>query len=670
MSLGDPADLPVKKGSPDAAITGRGSSPTSLRARAVLIGLALIPINARWVNEIENIRNYMWPSMFSLPLNVITLLFVLILLNLLTKRLAPRWTLSAAELLIVYSMLAVSSVIGGWAFVSQLVGWIAAPVYRATPENDWANLFVPFLPDWLVLKDRAALESFFLGQSTFWRRSVLAAWAAPLAAWTVFLLAFIGAMACVSVILRRRWMDEERLSFPVVKLPFELARADKAMLRNRLFWVGFGFSSALALSSGLTYLYPGLPGIPTPLFEIGSSLKNSPWNALESFGGMNMPVRIYPWVVGFGMLMPLEVLFSYWFFYWFLALQHVLVAATGWQVTPEMPYVRRQVGGAMLAIAPAVLWGSRHYLKAVWVRAVHGRGPLDDRNEAISYRTALLGLVGCALVMTGIAMAAGMNLWVVVTILGIYFLMTLSVTRARAEIGGPANEIGFMNHDSLLVGALGPGVFNRRNLAVLSLFSWSGFAYGEDPVPHQIEGLKLAQQARFNPRWMFGALALAVLVGIVSAFTTLIAPLYKIGAEGAGSNWDGVECATGWSYSKLQEWLGPLGTKPGERSYATGALGCGFVFALLQYALRSRYLGWPFHPLGFVMAGNYYAHLMWPSMFVVWLIKLLILRYGGLKKFTDLLPFFLGLIVGDAVIGSLWSVVAMIFKTRVFSVWI
>ncbi len=38
------------------------------------------------------------------------------------------------------------------------------------------------------------------------------------------------------------------------------------------------------------------------------------------------------------------------------------------------------------------------------------------------------------------------------------------------------------------------------------------------------------------------------------------------------------------------------------------------------------------------------------------MLKLLILRYGGLKLYRDSLPFFLGLILGDFTIGSIWAI--------------
>jgi hypothetical protein len=42
-----------------------------------------------------------------------------------------------------------------------------------------------------------------------------------------------------------------------------------------------------------------------------------------------------------------------------------------------------------------------------------------------------------------------------------------------------------------------------------------------------------------------------------------------------------------------------------------------------------------------------------PALFLAWLIKLLLLRYGGLRAHRTALPVFLGLLVGDATVTLL-----------------
>jgi hypothetical protein len=69
-------------------------------------------------------------------------------------------------------------------------------------------------------------------------------------------------------------------------------------------------------------------------------------------------------------------------------------------------------------------------------------------------------------------------------------------------------------------------------------------------------------------------------------------------------------------------------------------------------ALRRRFLGVPFHPVGYAIAGSWTMSWLWFSVFVSWAAKGLILRHGGLRRFRAAMPFFLGLMLGDYLVGS------------------
>jgi hypothetical protein len=90
----------------------------------------------------------------------------------------------------------------------------------------------------------------------------------------------------------------------------------------------------------------------------------------------------------------------------------------------------------------------------------------------------------------------------------------------------------------------------------------------------------------------------------------------------------------------------------GAPSNALHILG-GFA-AVLGLLVCRAYLGVGPHPIGFLGASVAATHLLWFSMFLGWLFKTLALRYGGMRMFARLLPFFLGLIVGDAVNAVVW----------------
>ena len=82
----------------------------------------------------------------------------------------------------------------------------------------------------------------------------------------------------------------------------------------------------------------------------------------------------------------------------------------------------------------------------------------------------------------------------------------------------------------------------------------------------------------------------------------------------------------------------------------------GLIEGLLMWA-NHRFFWWPLHPLGFVVAAGFITGQIWFSAFIAWLLKAIILQYGGPGLFTRLRPLFLGMILGEATTGGLWLVI-------------
>jgi hypothetical protein len=71
--------------------------------------------------------------------------------------------------------------------------------------------------------------------------------------------------------------------------------------------------------------------------------------------------------------------------------------------------------------------------------------------------------------------------------------------------------------------------------------------------------------------------------------------------------------------------------------------------------LRQRFLWWPLHPLGFPISMTYtIVYYGWLSILLAWAFKAVILRYGGVRAYRRLTPFFLGLALGEFFTASLW----------------
>ena len=80
--------------------------------------------------------------------------------------------------------------------------------------------------------------------------------------------------------------------------------------------------------------------------------------------------------------------------------------------------------------------------------------------------------------------------------------------------------------------------------------------------------------------------------------------------------------------------------------------------------MRSRYWWWPLHPLGYALHCCWSLHVLWFPFFIAWLVKSLILRYGGGKAFVRLRPAFVGLILGEFGMAAFWATFTAITRRQ------
>ena len=73
------------------------------------------------------------------------------------------------------------------------------------------------------------------------------------------------------------------------------------------------------------------------------------------------------------------------------------------------------------------------------------------------------------------------------------------------------------------------------------------------------------------------------------------------------------------------------------------------------------------HPLGYVTADSWGMFNLWSCIFVAWAIKTIILRYGGLGSYRRAVPFFLGVALGDYIVGFIWSILSILTNTPLYS---
>ncbi|MDH7600988.1 MAG: hypothetical protein QHI38_02465 [Armatimonadota bacterium] len=629
--------------------------------RAVAVGLVLIPVNSYWIFMMEIIRYQGHPTTISLFYSSIFNLVILILLNSLLRRFAPRWVFSQAELLTIYVMLNIGAALVGHDSIQILVSLMPYPAYFATPENRWRTLFVDKLPDWLVVKDPTAVKNFFRGGSLY-DPANYGPWLVPVLWWSAFIIVLLLMFLCINVLLRKQWTERERLSYPLVQLPLDMTAEGAPLFREKLLWLGFGIAALIDIINGLAVLYPSIPMIPIKLEDQSRYFTTRPWNNIGW-----LPVQFYPFGIGLGILLPVDLLFSCWFFFWIWKLQRILTAAFGYDSIPNMPFVNEQSFGAYMGIAVFAIAVSRRHFMGIFRHFLGLKSEVDDKDEPIPYKAAVWGLILGVTFLFWFSRRAGLSGWVVVPFFLIYFAMCIAITRMRAELGPPAHDLHNGGPDTIIPNLVGPRTLGTQNLGVLSLYFWFNRAYRSHPMPFQLEGFKMAERVRMDYRGLFWAMLIAGVFGTYVAFWVILHLNYQYGGASSNIGPPNVTMIFGTEpWMRMDSWLKSPFEQRTERAVA---IAIGFAVTILLNSLRMRISWFPFHPVGYAVSSSWSMHRLWLPMFIAWIIKLVILRYGGLKLYRQALPFFLGVILGECVVGSFWTIWGISFHIPSYAFW-
>ncbi len=625
---------------------------SSVGWRSIAIGIILIPLNCYWITYIELVQYSAQPTIVSLIFTVVFNILVLIGFNRVFKRFLPQLALSQGELLIIYVMLSVASATAGHSMMEILVSTLGHAFWFATPENDWKDLFWRYIPSWLAVSDTGVLSGYYEGDSTLHTKQHLLGWLTPVMNWFAFLFAMLFVMVCITVIVRKPWTEDEKLAYPIIQLPARMT--SEGFFTNRLMWIGFGLVAAFDVINGLHHVFPAIPSVYEKAYRFRFTEK--PFSAM---GWLRL--GIYPFVLGIGFLIPLDLLFSTWFFFWVWKGQQVVGSMMGLEGT-GYPYVNYQGFGAYMGIFFIAIWRGRKYLQNLLGANVQ---PTSTRDEPMSPRLLLLALVAGVAFLTFFCLRAGMSLWAVLVFFGLYFAFSTAVSRMRAELGSPMHDLHYTGPERVMVAAVGTRPLGPNNLSMFSFFWFFTRTFDSHPMPHQLEGFKLASTSGIRSRFMLFAILIALCVGILSQFWALISIPYRLGALHEMSRVPIVYGSEPWT--QLQKWLAhPLAPD----YWALGFTGIGLLFALFLMLMRMKFFWFPFHPAAYAtVCGSWAVNYIWFSLGIVWVLKLLLLKYGGRNAHRKAMPFFLGLILGQFTVGSVWTILGMVFNIPTYGIW-
>jgi len=623
-------------------------------ARAVCIGTLLMPVSALVMARTCLLLGYSTAD-YSLFENAVALLFMMVLANQVLRRKFPRWAFSPGEVLTIYIMMTVASAFSSdaWKAGGAIAATISYPFWFASDSNGWASMVWPILPGWLTVRNRDVLEGFYVGGSSFYQREVVGAWVLPAVSWAVMVGALMWVCLCLNSLVRRRWEDEERLAFPMAVLPVQLSERPSEILRNGLFWAGVGISGAWIGWNSLAQLLPALPPIPVSGDTSSYLANHHPWEFVRYTW-----LEWGPWQLGLCYLIPLDLAFSLVAFDLIWVAQFVLAGQFGWTTSPWSgpPYGDQQVIGAMYALLASVLWLDRRYLLQVGRKVLGMASAIrDESGEVVSYRAALLGAAAGVAFLWWMMASGGMQAWVIAATLSIYFGLCLFLSRARAQLGPPSHELIDVPQ-SVLFTLVGSQAMSPRSLGMMALMRPLFLLQRNNPAPLQLEALKMADKGRMERRRLGLVLALAAPLAVLTYLWAYLHLGYQIGV-GSGRVHLWTLDAPRMVATDLDSSLRIVGRSSAGASAAMAG-GAALVAVLMWLKLSVSW--WPLHPVAYPLTLSWINQALLPALLATWLVKSMLLRYGGLQAHRRALPLFFGLLVGGAVATWVNTLIALL----------
>jgi len=619
--------------------------------RVLALGAALVGGGAWLLQRVELVGG--GPALAAGALPALPLL-ALALLAVLRQHLG----LGRGELLAFYLVAAVGLPLAASGWVQALLPGLTTGQYFYADEKGRYYPFLKLIPAWMVpgQSGSPAVAAFYEGGAEVpW-----AAWWGPLCAWSLLVLGLAAASLGLAGLLRRRWLEEERLRYPLAEVPLELA-AGAAFWRQPLALAGLLVPVFIYGINGIHHYFLA-PGELPLSFDLGEVLLEAPWSALAP-PTARFVFAVSPLLVGLCYLLSVELSFSTWFFFLLTRLQllgayflgrsedqgHFVGLGGQWREWPNtFPHLAAQARGGLLCVALLSLWASRHALAGACRRGLEGgaeRGSL-----------ALLG--GGMAVLVGWGWAAGLSPWLSLLHCLLLLLTVLGMARLRLDGGLPAAGIYFLTGNVFLFAwGSGPGAFAPAEYVAFAFLGALSFSGVGAVALLQFEGQKLAEAVKARQSQLWLALGAGLALGLVAGYAAMLDLVYERGLFALEQQGGARGAARlGRYFHYLYAEAGSQAAPPdGDR---LGALGFGAAMSAALTGLRQFFLRSPFHPLGFVY-GTGLGTLIWGSALVGWAAKALVVRYGGALGYRRLRPFFLGMIAGELLMRLVWALVAL-----------
>ena len=577
-----------------------------------------------------------------------------------------KW-LTGKELLVTWALTVLLSGIAWTGLARTFFINITAPYHFATVENRWEEVLQPLLPRiWYPQSSTAVADVYNgipggrqMGWGEVFQQIEWSAWLPPLLAWGGFILLCYFVMVCIVSLLSKQPLYNERMNFPLLRVPFLMIEAleqDRLgrFFANRFLLAGISVPVCLHLINGLSFYYPDVPQIPTLILAGKYFPKQGLFSAFYK-----LKIYIYPAFIGFAFLTSKQISFSFWFFYLagalligFLGLLGINIPAAALGITFG-PTISRpeeaQMIGAYLVFFVFLAWLARYHFIDVLQKATGFRK--DDNSEAewLSTRLAFWGFVAGGFGIVVWCHYFGLPFLFSFLVVGAFFLFTLVATRVICQGGIAYFTLTVAPIDSLMT-FFGPKLFTGIGILVAGVIQKVLFVdLRESLMPSLLHTRKVTEEVSNNRRILM-TIMITLTAGIVVSFIAMLVLCYKFGIRELQFDW--ATRTTLAVYDNIYTLVeSPI--KPGQWTLIFSLAGAAVMLILV--ICYHRLYWWPIHPIGYLTAYSSAMWTLWFSFFIGWVCNALCMRYGGVVLFKKLRNFFIGLIIGDFLMAGSWA---------------
>ncbi len=591
-------------------------------------------------------------------------LWPILIIILIWQPLAKKFKFTTHEMAIINIMVVFGGLVIGQGFFIPWLGTVVGLQWLSISDPQKYSPFLETLSSRLIIKSEEAVMSFYSGDvSVPWK-----VWAWPCLTWALFLGVMVFMALCMARLVWTRWSKAEQLVFPIAVVKASIiedlvphaiiTQKGEKQLREALFtdpllWIGLIISFIFMGSVILNNFYPNVPSL--DMYGTVNNLRRSIFKGnpvLDS--AFYRSASIDPIAIGALWFVNLKVLFSIWFFDLFSKVLNIFFINAGafgmvaGNISKPKTIIYQPIGvGACIGLALVYLYNLRRDIIEIFKGGI--KDAEADDGPPISHKIAVIGLLLGFVFLVVFAKLLGVGaIWALVFFL-VLFSGSLTMARARTESGVAylGTQPIYLDQD-WFIPFFGSDILGAQNMVNIGFFGHLTLTRMSGNLGGLLDSFKMGDFVGLDKKKVFKGVAFGMLIGLAIAYLVFLPYFHRTGAS---LGWTRIRSNYYYAFERKVNLLHSPTLKADP--YVRIWTGIGVVVSALLYYLNTIFVWWPFHHVGFLM--GYSALSTWyaDNALIAWVIKGIIMRYGGVALYRRVTPAFVGLILGQVLAGMM-----------------